>query len=294
MAHNYYIVDVFSDIPYTGNQLAVVISDMQLSDNMMQKIAVETNYSETTFISPDPLEDGSFSVSIYTPAREIDFAGHPLLGTAWVIRQYLSEAPCNKVMLKLPIGLIPVMFDDNDVVWFEAPQVAPGNICPRDEMAAALGLSVADIDDDIPVQQMSAGVSASIVPLKSLSALRRSKLNLDVFSRLQKKGFAPLVYLFCKETLDSANDLSVRFFFDAHGVREDPATGNGAAFLGAYLLLHDMSSADGFSLRIEQGHSVSRPSLVMLRATESSRDRKIYVGGHVVATMQGKLLGLSS
>ena len=98
------------------------------------------------------------------------------------------------------------------------------------------------------------------------------------------------MYLFCNQTHNEKNDLNVRFFFEANGVREDPATGNGAAFLGAYLLEHKIYSETNVSLRIEQGHEISRPSLIMLRAQMQNGERKVDVGGYVVPIVQGNLL----
>src|SRR5262245_4191888 len=127
-----------------------------------------------------------------------------------------------------------------------------------------------------------------IVPLASLEALRRARLDLAAYAPLLARGFPALTYLFCRETRDPANDLSARFFFEAHGVREDPATGNGAAFLGAYLLEHRAERE--LALRIEQGHDVRRPSLVRLRARTLSGQREIRVGGRVLPTVRGELL----
>ena len=129
-----------------------------------------------------------------------------------------------------------------------------------------------------------------IVPLRSLDALRRSQLNLDDYAPLLAKGFPPLTYLYCRQTHQPDNDLCVRFFFEAHGVREDPATGNGAAFLGAYLLAHGVFRQPELSLRIEQGYEVRRPSLIMLRARSHNNVREVSVGGYVVPTIHGELL----
>src|SRR5262249_5464413 len=152
-----------------------------------------------------------------------------------------------------------------EVAWFGAPAVSLGATCPSEPMAAALGLTPQDIDTGAPVQQAGAGTMAMIVPLRSLDALRRSRLDPQAYAPPLGPGLPPLVYLFCRETHDPRNDLCARFFFEAHGVREDPATGNGAAFLGAYLLAHRVLSDGEVSLRIEQGHEVRRPSLVLLR-----------------------------
>lgn len=288
-----YIVDVFAERPYTGNQLAVVVGE-NLPDETMQQITAEINYSETTFVCPAPEPDGGYRVRIFTPAREIAFAGHPILGTAWVVRQHLALQHERNVQLNLTVGPVPVSFEstatEGEVAWFLAPQVASGATCARERIAAALGLSPDDIETRVPVQQFAAGTSAVIVPLRSLDALKRSRLDLAAYAGLLQEGFPPLTYLFCTETREPDNHLSARFFFEAHGVREDPATGNGAAFLGAYLLQHKLLGAAELSLRIEQGHEVRRPSLVRLRARMAGSNREIYVGGKVIPTVSGDLL----
>ncbi|MGH8736227.1 MAG: PhzF family phenazine biosynthesis protein [Burkholderiales bacterium] len=294
MSRPIYIVDVFAERPYAGNQLAVVLDADGLTDHTMQQVAAEMNYSETAFASSAPERDGGFRVRIFTPARELVFAGHPILGTAWAINHHLSPNATGPVRLNIASGQISVEFessvDRRDVAWFLAPPVSLGATCAREQIAAALGILKEDIETKIPVQTLSAGTSAMIVPLRSLEALRRSRLDLDAFAPLAAEGFPPLVYLFCPETQDSENDLSARFFFEAHGVREDPATGNGAAFLGAYLLEHQVPLGAALSLRIEQGFEIRRPSLVLLRAKMLGHAREVSVGGRVIPVIQGRLL----
>lgn len=294
MTHPFHIVDVFAERPYSGNQLAVVTGADDLSSETMQQIAAEMNFSETTFVNAAPEGDGGHRVRIFTPAREIAFAGHPILGTAWVIRQHLARDTSGPLRLNLAVGQVPVTFEHSaegvETVWFQAPPVTLGATCAREPVAAALGISPEDIETGSPIQQMTAGLSAMIVPLRSLDALRRCKLDLDVFAPLAAQGFPPLVYLFCRQTYRPQNDLCVRFFFEAHGVREDPATGNGAAFLGAYLLAHRVFPGSSLSLRIEQGREMNRPSLVMLRAQAVAGSREVSVGGQVIPIMKGELL----
>lgn len=294
MARPFYIVDVFAEQPYTGNQLAVVLGADGLSDEMMQQIAAEMNYSETTFVASAPEHDGGFRVRIFTPAREIAFAGHAILGTASVVRHHLAPNASDSVRLTIAKRQIPVGFESStnhrDVAWFLAPPILLGRTCAREPIAAALGISAEEIETKAPVQQLSAGTSAMIVPLRSRKALQRSRLNLEAFAPLATEGFPPLVYLFCPETHDPKNDLSARFFFEAHGVREDPATGNGAAFLGAYLLEHQLFPGTALSLRIEQGFEIRRPSLVLLRARKIGDSCEVSVGGHVISIVQGDLL----
>ncbi len=292
MKNDFYIVDVFAGEKYSGNPLAVVILNNELSQEAMQKIAAEMNFSETSFVCPKPLTNGQFQVRIFTPSKELDFAGHPILGTAAVIRKHLLSKQEEVVNLKLNKSNISVVFeanDDEERVWFEAPPISLDETIDHNLMAEALGIGIEDIITELPIQKASAGTSAVIVPLKNLDALKRSKLDLKKYGPLLERGFPPLTYLFTKETINSDNDYSVRFFFDAHGVREDPATGNGAAFFGKYLLQSDYYSTDSV-LKIEQGYEVGRPSLVLLSIQKINASHVIRVGGRVIPIVNGSLL----
>jgi trans-2,3-dihydro-3-hydroxyanthranilate isomerase len=287
------MVGVFAESAYSGNQLAVVVCDAPIGDETMQKIAAVMNFSETTFLAPDVEADGGYRVRIFTPVREIDFAGHPILGTAWVIRHHLITTGVSEVRLNLAGDSVGVRFesdsDGHETVWFRAPPMVLGAHPPAAKVAAALGLTMDDIDIATPVQMVSAGTAAVIVPLRSLDALRRSWLDLDRYRELMADGFPPLVYQFTRETFDPENDLCVRFFFEANGVREDPATGNGAAFLGAYLLEHRVPPDEQMALRIEQGHALCRPSLIQLRIQMNHGQQDVQVGGRVVPVVLGEL-----
>jgi trans-2,3-dihydro-3-hydroxyanthranilate isomerase len=294
MSRPFYIVDVFAERPCTGNQLAVVLNTDELGESEMQAIAAETNYSEMAFVASARDPDGAFRVRLFTPAREIGFAGHPILGTGWVVRHHVLSAAPDHVWLRFAIGDVSVTFesgaDGDEVAWFRAPPMALGSSWPREPIAAALGISPEDIATGSPVQQVSAGTSAIIVPVSSQPALRKSRLDLAAFAPLAARGLPPLVYLYCHETRDPSNHLCARFFFEAHGVREDPATGNGAAFLGAYLLEHRVFRETELDLRIEQGHEIRRPSLVRLRARMREGSREVDVGGRVFPIVRGELV----
>jgi trans-2,3-dihydro-3-hydroxyanthranilate isomerase len=203
-------------------------------------------------------------------------------------------AAASELFLNLARSRIGVSFQpcagDSEIVWFSAPEIRLGALAPVSEVAAALELDVDDIDTDSPVQLVSAGTAALIVPLRSLDALQRSRLNLDAYGSLAAEGFPPLLYQFTRETIAPNSDLTVRFFFEAHGAREDPATGNGAAFLGAYMLEHIVPHGEQRALRIEQGHAVHRPSLIQLRMQLRDGRRDIRVGGGVVPVLRGELL----
>ena len=291
--NEFHIVDVFAEEAFSGNPLAVVVQRGELSSDEMLAIAREMNYSETTFIRAVPEDNGEYPVRIFTPARELSFAGHPILGTAWVIRNRLAPDVSGTIRLRLPVGQVPVSFetleDDREIVWFEAPPVALGRQCAREHISAALRLSPDDIDDETPVQEFSAGVAALLVQVKTLDALRRCHLDLEAFAPLRRDGFSSLVYVFCRQTYDVRNDFCARFFFDALGVREDPAAGNATAFLGACLLENHCIPDTGSQLRIEQGREIARPSLLMLRARKTGGMTKIDVGGGVIQSAVGRL-----
>ena len=295
MSHAIYFVDVFAKEAYSGNPLAVVVGDQTLPEEAMQRIAADINFSETTFVNTAPEANGGYRVRIYTPAREIAFAGHPLLGTAQIIRDYIIANSCQQVQLNLSKADISVTFESSEnnaeIAWFQAPKISLGASSTDYEFfAEALGIAVQDISTKAPIQIVSAGTSAVILPLTSLHALQSVRVNSETLTMLSEKNYPNLIYLFTEQTHDPQNDLCARFFFEAHGVREDPATGNGAAFLGAYLLQHQFFSAAGFSLRIEQGHQLQRPSLIFLRAHKQNGNYQIEIGGNVITNIEGTLL----
>jgi trans-2,3-dihydro-3-hydroxyanthranilate isomerase len=289
----FHVVDVFAERRFCGNPLAVVVDAEGLAADEMQAIARETNLSETTFVAP-PGPDGAWPVRIFTPAQELPFAGHPTLGTAWVIRHHVAASRPERVTLALGVGAVPVAFEPAgdggpEVAWLTAPPVELGAALEPERVAPCLGLEPEDIDPRAPVQEIAAGPRFVFVPLRGLAALRRSRLDAAAFARALP-GTPANVYLFCRETVERANDLHARLFFDAHGVREDPATGSAAACLGAYLLAHDAQGGAELALRVEQGHEVQRPSLLRLRARRTGGRSEIAVGGRVLPAARGELL----
>ena len=197
MSHRIYVVDVFAEKRYSGNPLAVIVGDDVMSNEDMQLLAAEMNYSETTFLTPVPEQDGGYRVRIFTPVREIAFAGHPILGTAAVLREHLRSDASAPLTLNLLVGQINVSFEasvaQGDTVWFRAPPATLGPICAREEMAAALGISPVEIAATSPVQQVSASTAAMIVPVCSLDALRCSRLDLARYEGLAAMGHPPLI-----------------------------------------------------------------------------------------------------
>ena len=289
------VVDVFAAERYEGNPLAVVLDASDLDTDAMQSIARETNLSETTFVCGREA-NGSFRVRIFTPGEELPFAGHPTLGTASVLRDVLAGDGENvlRVVLKLGVGEIPVEFEDkadSSIAWLTAPPMELEQSPDPALLARAVGLTLEDLADDAPPRAVRAGPAFIFIPLRSREALERSRLDLQAFAPFADEGYAKSVYLFTRETAQPENDVCARVFFDANGVREDPATGSATAFLGAYLLEHPLFGEGPLDLRIEQGISMLRPSLLRLRAQiDSNGDRVIRVGGEVVPVIRGELL----
>ncbi|MFX0105979.1 MAG: PhzF family phenazine biosynthesis protein [Candidatus Hodarchaeota archaeon] len=283
----FYIVDVFAERKFEGNQLAVFICDEVLFETEMQKIAKEMNYSETTFITSKE----NYNVRIYTPEVELPFAGHPTLGTAFVIQQELIKGNVKTILLNLKIGPIPVLFKYKsgkvDVIWMDQNAPTFTRFFDTELISQILNLNESDIDDRFPIQEVSTGAPFIIVPLKRLDALKRAKVDVEKCFDLMENTDAKAILIFCQETRNKGNDLSVRVFAHYHGVPEDPATGSGNGCLAAYLVKHKYFIKNRIDIKVEQGYEVGRPSLLYLRAEENDEGEiSVSVGGksHIVAT----------
>ena len=172
----FYIVDVFAEREYEGNQLAVFVAEDAFSDSEMQKIAKEMNFSETTFITSKETWD----VRIFTPEAELPFAGHPTIGTAYVIQQELIKSNIKTLLLNLKIGQIPVLFKyrsgNPEEIWMEQNPPTFTQFFDTELISDMLNLTEEDIDIRFPIQEVSTGVPTVIVPLKTLSALKRARI----------------------------------------------------------------------------------------------------------------------
>lgn len=282
------IVDVFAEEKYAGNQLAVVRGAAGLSDETLQKIAREMNYSETTFILSEEERDGGYDVRIFTPGREIPFAGHPTLGTAYVIREEILASPVERIVLNLGAGKIPVTFGDV-LRMRQLPPTFGGRLDP-DHLARVLGLERDDLDDRYPVQEVSTGLPAIVVPLKDLDALKRCRVDLERYSDLVRQTGVDNVYAFCPEPHEGGNDLAARMFTEGLGIPEDPATGSAAGCLAGYLVEHRYFGADPIDVRVEQGYEIDRPSLLYLQAEREGQEINVTVGGKVQMVARGELV----
>ena len=303
---NFYIVDVFAETKYAGNQLAVFTGESvaNLSPDEMLQIAREINYSETTFIISDKPRNSGYDVRIFTPAKELPFAGHPTLGTAYIIQKEIIKHSVERVILNLKVGQIPVTWETIDdlgeVLWMKqnAPTFAQKH--DAESLAVVLNLEPADIDSRFPIQEVSTGIPFIIVPLKTHQALKKSKVNLDkllsikprnqVFSKNLVSKDAKEILIFCPETNNSGNDLSVRMFAPALGITEDPATGSANGCLAGYLVEYNYFDKEKIEVKVEQGYEINRPSLLLLKAEKQEGEIEVFVGGKVVMVAKGEFV----
>jgi trans-2,3-dihydro-3-hydroxyanthranilate isomerase len=292
--HEFHIVDVFAETQFSGNQLAVVKNADSLRTSEMQKIAREMNFSETTFILSEKKRDGGYDVRIFTPKTELPFAGHPTLGTAYVIQKESTNKQIEQINLNLKVGQIPVTvkYDENkrDILWMKLKTPDFGDVHGPKQFAEILGLNNDDFEEHFPIREVSCGVFCFIVPLKTLDAVERVQVNLSRFYKYIARTQAKTILVYAKETRYEINDLHVRFFGHYLGVPEDPATGSANGCLAAYLVKYKYFGSESIDVRVEQGHELDRPSLILLKATEESGEIHVNVGGRVFMIAEGNIL----
>jgi trans-2,3-dihydro-3-hydroxyanthranilate isomerase len=289
----YYVVDVFAEEKYAGNQLAVFRNAHSLSDTKMQKIAKEINYSETTFILSEEEQKGGYDVRIFTPEKEVPFAGHPTLGTAFILQQEIIKKPIQQVVLTLKVGQIPVTFtysrETIDSLWMK--QIEPEFYQTFDPrlISEVLSLEPSEIDDKFPIEEVSTGLPFIIVPLKSLNAVKRARIAKDKYYELIDNTRAKAILVFCPEPYNKENDLNVRVFVDYYGIPEDPATGSANGCLAGYLVKNSYFGKDSINIRVEQGYEIKRPSLLYVKA-QKNEGITVYVGGKVIPVARGEFI----
>ncbi len=284
-------VDVFTDRVLTGNALAVIPDGRGLSTEQMQALARETNLSETTFILPgEPAVEKArgVRVRIFTVQEELPFAGHPTLGTAFVLREQSGAA---EVKLELNVGTVPVRFtqaESSPLAFGEMTQKDPefGPVHDAQAIAALTNLSASDFDPSAPIQTVSTGMPFTIAPLRSLRALQGIRVDLPRASEYLSRSGGKFLYFVCPETVDPNARLHARMIF-YNG--EDPATGSAAGCCAAWMVAHDVAASDE-QIMIEQGLEMHRPSSIFVRATK--RDNQVInvrVGGNCVEVLRGEI-----
>jgi trans-2,3-dihydro-3-hydroxyanthranilate isomerase len=298
-AYNFAQVDVFAENHLEGNALAIFTDARGLSADEMQALARETNLSETTFILPRAPEierERGVQVRIFLTTEEVPFAGHPTLGTAsWLYWNHPTLRGADQITLDLGVGPIPVRFTppkpeehgifgtmkQNDPIFSEIQNSRED----REALAAALNLSVDDLDPDLPAQVVSTGMSFCIVPLRSLEVAVRLRITPQIARAFLDRIGAKFFHCITRADKSSGADWHARMQFDGG---EDPATGSASGCAIAYLVRHGVVASDQ-TIVIEQGIEILRPSRIHVTATiEEGVVTKVFVGGRTIPVASGR------
>jgi len=302
--------DVFTDRAFCGNPLAVFPEAEGIPDDQMGKIAREMNLSETVFVLKPESDEALRKLRIFTPAREIPFAGHPIVGT-WTALAREGVVPLpdggngwQRIFHEVGIGVLPIdiEFKDGQPVQVVMTQGAFEVISEIDdaheqaEVARALGLAREDLDENLPIQVITTGLSCLAVPVRSLADLRDIRVNTSLLTEIYTRHGGTGCHAFTRETLEvGASRAHARFFAPADNIPEDPATGSACGALGGYLIHHgalSLEPEDGrYRFVIEQGDFINRPSRIYLDVKGAAgRVEEVKVGGSAVLVARGEVM----
>lgn len=296
--YKFYTADVFTEQIFGGNQLAVFPDAQGLDTDSMQKIAKEFNLSETAFVFPAENASNTKKLRIFTPAVELPFAGHPTVGTAYVLTSIGAiplEEITTEIVFEEGVGSVPVsIYGDagkpvsSYLTAAKLPELRD-NLISYDIIAQTISLQEQDLllGEWIP-QASSCGVPFLFIPLRDRDALARASLNREYWQRYLKSSWSPDVYLFCLDPEQDDSDIRSRMFAPSMGIEEDPATGAAASALAGYLGVRN-STTDGLvKWQVEQGFEMGRPSILQVEAEKVKGNIvKVRVGGRSIMVSEG-------
>jgi trans-2,3-dihydro-3-hydroxyanthranilate isomerase len=301
MRYAFWTVDVFTDRAFGGNPLAVLPDARGLSTSQMQAIAREFNLSETTFVLPPESKDHTFRLRIFTPKVELPFAGHPTVGSAFVLAacgRVPLEDDAARIVFGEGVGPVPVNIRGvggrprfSQLCAARLPEWGPAPP-PSETLAAMLSLESSDVLDDArdEPQAISCGVPFLFVPLASIEAVRRARVNWEWWDQTRHSVWAEAVFLFSHQTEHAESTVHARMFAPALGVDEDPATGSAAAAFAGYLARREKLTAGSARWRIEQGLEMDRPSFMEVEADATDGHlTAVRVGGQSVIISEGHI-----
>ena len=301
--------DVFTDRKFCGNPLAVFPEAEGITDEQMMKIAREMNLSETVFVLKSESDEVLRRLRIFTPMREIPFAGHPIVGT-WTALAQEGVVPVpdggngwQRIFHEVGIGILPVdiEFQDGKAVQVVMTQGTFKIIKEVDdaheqaEVARALGMAREDLDESLPIQVITTGLPCLAVPIRSLADLRDIRVDATLLGDIYTRHGAAGCHAFSRETMEvGASRAHARFFAPADNIPEDPATGSACGALGAYLVHHgglSLEPEDGrYKFVIEQGDFIHRPSRINLDVKgQTGSVEEVKVGGPAVLVARGEV-----
>lgn len=280
----FYIVDVFAEEKYSGNQLAVFENAENLTEAQMLQIAREINFAESTFITKiDPLNN-SAEIRIFMPDKEMQFAGHPIIGTSWVLMNKIFENHPKQIELTVPIGAILVE-EKNNLVWLQAAQPSFFDIFPNEGFNEFSNLTIADFDVRFPIQEVSTGSAFVIIPLASKEILDSLKLEGEQMKKWLdancKTNHQALYFFF----LENEKLYSRMLYLQDGQIKEDAATGSASTCLQAYLLQYDQPKIE---ITNNQGANVGRPSKIEFNGFLSDTKFDIKIGGKTQFVAKGE------
>jgi trans-2,3-dihydro-3-hydroxyanthranilate isomerase len=291
----YHLVDVFTNRQFGGNPLAVFTNGRGISTETMQRIAKELNLSETTYVLPPGDASNDYCVRIFTPGQELPMAGHPTVGTTYVLaREHLIERGADgqttEIKLEEGVGTIPVRIE-----WRDGDAGGAGFIQMRQPLptfgarvedvgavAEMLSIEASEIaETNLPLEVVSCGVPFLYVPVKSLRAVQSIKFRVDVWEQKLKHVVPPEVFVFTREVEFADSTVHSRMFAPGMGIYEDPATGGASGPLGCYLVQHEVIPCDGeVEFTSEQGIEMGRPSFIKIKITREGEEiTDVRVGG---------------
>jgi trans-2,3-dihydro-3-hydroxyanthranilate isomerase len=290
MRFDFMIVDVFTDRPFGGNQLAILTDARGLTSEAMQTITREFDFPETTFLLPSSDPASTRKVRIFTPGRELPFAGHPTVGTACALVM-AGDAPAGEIVLEEGVGPVPVLVEQNGESFSgrfrldQAPEM-PGHDLTRSAIAAMLSLEEEAVAD---VFAAGLGVDFTFVQLADREAVDRATLDQSIWSRVLADRWGAQVYIFAGDLADG-KEIYARMFGPKFGIAEDPATGSAAAALVGAAALRHLDRDSELWIDIRQGVKMGRPSLIRTSATiEDGALKAIHVGGGCAFVAQGQI-----
>ena len=293
MKYRYFTCDVFTEKRFCGNQLAVLPHADGLSDSEMQTIAREFNFSETAFVFP-PEKGHTRKVRIFTPTTEVPFAGHPNIGTAFVLTETgeLGGDIPESICFEEKAGLVPIEISENPSGQRQFELKAPESLTARPFKAAstiadALSLNLDQIiEKHHPPSSASVGLPFLIVELQDTPALADIQVNLESFNNLLNQGSPPYIFVYTQNT--HRVDIQARMFAPLDGIMEDPATGSANCALAALLAHYSELSSGDFSWQVLQGLEMGRPSQLRIRAKkENGSVTGSWVAGSCVMVAEG-------
>ncbi|WP_339918560.1 PhzF family phenazine biosynthesis protein [uncultured Flavobacterium sp.] len=280
----FYIVDVFSDSKYAGNQLAVFLDAENIAEDQMQKIAAEINFAESTFITKMNPDEATAQIRIFTPVKEMQFAGHPIIGTSWVLMNKIFKTNPLNCTVTVPIGPIPV-YQSEGLVWLQAAQPEFFDIFSKDDFVSFSNLELNDFDSRFHIQEVTTGSAFIMVPVKDKKTLEKIELDKSKAEKWLKdhcKTAHQVLYFFC---LEDSELCSRMLCIEKNQLIEDAATGSASSCLQAFLLKYHSPMINIIN---NQGEFINRPSQIFFEGKLSAEHFDIKIGGKTQLIAKGE------